>query len=74
MNIAKHEVMELGTYALLTYSLSDQELSVGTWHRSRDNMAGHNPYGAYLTNKNWHLNEVLYMLFQNCSYEHFSLN
>ena len=59
MSIAKDILMKKGTYAVMTYALGYRELAVGRWHRSMDNVNGHYPYGGYLTNKKWHLNEVI---------------
>ena len=28
------------------------------WYRSKEQLSGSNPYGGYLSNKKWHLNEV----------------
>ena len=29
------------------------------WYRSKEIVSGMNPYSGYVTNKKWHLNEVL---------------
>ena len=69
-NITEHDVMGAGTHAWMTGVLSPYELDMGKkhhpdgnrtngWYRSKDKVAGINPYGGYLTNKKWHLNEVL---------------
>ena len=51
----------------MTPSLSPEELRLGKnkavnsgrgWYRSKEKVAGMYPYAGYLTNKNWHLNEV----------------
>ena len=33
------------------------DTSMGRWYRSKDNVAGKNPYFGYLSNKKWPLNE-----------------
>ena len=57
-NITEHDVIEAGTHAFLGDSLTWDELEFGKWHRSKEKVAGLYPYGGYLTNKKWHLNEV----------------
>ena len=38
----------------------NKEINSGRgWHRSKEKVAGDHPYGGYLTNKKWHLNEVI---------------
>ena len=51
-----------GTHALMTASISSWELTLGKWYRSQEKVGGHYPYGGYLTNKKWHLNEVIMKL------------
>ena len=51
-----------GTHALLK-SFSDGYLRSsskmrGWYTRSKEKLRGHNPFGGYLSNKKWHLNEV----------------
>ena len=57
-NISKHHVIDAGTHAQMTSLLLPFEQKMGRWHRSKENVAGNFPYGGYLTNKKWHLNEV----------------
>ena len=59
-NISKHDVIGNGTNALMTSALYSSDLAMGKWYRSKEKVAGKYPYGGYLTNKKWHLNEVLY--------------
>ena len=59
-NISEHDVIGAGTHALMGEYLTSWELSLGRWHRSKDKLAGKYPYSGYLTNKKWHLNEVIY--------------
>ena len=58
-NIIKHDVIGAGTHAQMVGSLSSYELAMGKWYRSKEKVSGHYPYSGYLTNKKWHLNEVL---------------
>ena len=64
---AEYHVIGAGTHGLMTPSLSPQELKLGKnkavnsgrgWYRSKEKVAGMFPFGGYLTNKKWHLNEV----------------
>ena len=58
INMSRHDVIGAGTHAYMAGSLLPHHLAMGRWYRSKENLAGHNPYGGYLTNKKWHLNEV----------------
>ena len=66
-NITAHDVMGAGTHAQLNYFVESYELELGEeyhpkgrgWYRSKEKVSGSNPYAGYLTNKKWHLNEVL---------------
>ena len=67
-NITKHDVIGAGTHAQMASSLYPDELSLGEnedinsgrgWYRSKEKVAGINPYTGYLTNKKWHMNEVI---------------
>ena len=58
INITKHDVMGAGTHAMMAGSMPPYYLAMGKWHRSKDKLAGNNPYSGYLTNKKWYLNEV----------------
>ena len=57
-NISRDDVIGAGTHAQLAGGLTLTELDLGRWYRSREKVAGMNPYGGYLTNKKWNLNEV----------------
>ena len=50
--------MSAGTHAYVGGYLNSYYIALGRWHRSKENLAGFDPYGMYLTNKKWHLNEV----------------
>ena len=56
--ITEYDVIGNGTHAIMTPYQEQTELAMGRWHRSKERVSGHNPYGGYLTNKKWHLNEV----------------
>ena len=62
-NITKYDVMGAGTHATMRGYLVWWDLSLGKWYRSKEKVAGINPYAGYLTNKKWHLNEVLFGTF-----------
>ena len=65
--MTEHDVIGAGTHAMMTAYLDQWELAFGEnkeinsgrgWYRSKEKVAGKYPYGGYLTNKKWHLNEV----------------
>ena len=66
-NITAHDVMGAATHARMTYFVTLWDLKWGEeyhpdgtgWYRSKEIVSGRNPYAGYLTNKKWHLNEVL---------------
>jgi len=58
-DIIEHDVMGAGTHALMISYLIPSELAMGRWYRSKEKIASNHPYAGYLTNKKWHLNEVL---------------
>ena len=37
------------------------DTSMGRWYRSKETIAGKNPYFGYLSNKRWPLNEAITM-------------
>ena len=57
-NITLHDAIGAGTHAQMVGSIYGLSLSMGRWYRSKEKVAGKYPYGGYLTNKKWHLNEV----------------
>ena len=67
-NISLHDVIGAGTHAQIAGSLVPNELDMGKWYRSKEKLEGHYPYGGYLTNKKWHLNEVI--SFKQCLINH----
>ena len=59
-NMTEHDVIGAGTHAWMGGDLSNPwALSLGRWYRSKEKVSGIFPYGGYLTNKKWHLNEVI---------------
>ena len=66
--MTEHDVIGAGTHAYMGSYIGPWELSLGEneeinsgrgWYRSKEKVAGRFPYGGYLTNKKWHLNEVI---------------
>ena len=57
-NIIDYHVNGTGTHAFMGGHLHPYYLARARWHRSKEKLAGKYPYGGYLTNKKWHLNEV----------------
>ena len=66
--MTEHDVIGAGTHAQMTSSLDRLELAYGEkeeinsgrgWYRSKEKVTGRCPYAGYLTNKKWHLNEVM---------------
>ena len=69
--MTEHDVIGAGTHAVMVALLGHYVLSLGEnkeinsgrgWYRSKERLAGKYPYGGYLTNKKWHLNEVIMKL------------
>ena len=58
-NTTKHDLIGAGTHAIMTGHLAPHLLAMGRWYRSKEKVAGVNPSVGYLTNKKWHLNEVM---------------
>ena len=57
--IAERDIIGAGTHALMRARVTKFQLSLGKWYRSKEKLAGKFPYGGFLTNKKWHLNEVI---------------
>ena len=51
-------IMTDGTHALMTSYLTPKYLGMGRWWRSKDTFKSISPYGGYVSNKKWCLNEV----------------
>ena len=56
-NLSRYDVFK-GTHAQVGTMLAKYELKMGKWHKSKEAVTGTNPYGGFLSNKKWHLNEV----------------
>ena len=57
-NLSTQGILDAGTHARMEGYLVPYYLIMGRWYRSKEKVAGVNPYGGYLTNKKWHLKEV----------------
>ena len=53
----KHGIIGNGTHTRMTYSLPPFEKSLGRWWKG-NLVIGRYPYGGYLSDKKWHLNEA----------------
>ena len=69
--MSEQDVLVAGTHAQMVSYLAPPELSIGDneeinsgrgWYRSKEKVAGIYPYAGWLTNKKWHLNEVIIKL------------
>ena len=56
-NLSRYDVFK-GTHAQVGNMLLPKELKMGKWHKSKQIITGTHPYGGFLSNKKWHLNEV----------------
>ena len=56
---AEQNVIGNGTHAKMAFKVYPLELQYGTWHRSQERVSGNNPFGGYVSNKKWYLNEVV---------------
>ena len=50
-------VVKSGSSVLQVGRLHSSRLDWGKWHRSKDTMAGDNPFGSFMLNKKWTLEE-----------------
>ena len=55
---SEHNVIGKGTHSQMISYITVTELAMGRWYRSKEKVSGKYPYGGYLTNKKWYLNEV----------------
>ena len=69
--ITEHDLIGAGTHAQMASIITPEEMELGKnkeinsgrgWYRSKEKVAGMYPYAGYLTNKKWHLNEVMIKL------------
>ena len=56
-HLIEHGVIGNGTHAKMSYSLEPREKSLGRWWKG-NLVIGKYPYGGYLSDKKWHLNEA----------------
>ena len=58
--ISEYDVIGNGTHAQLTPYLEPYELDMGRWYRSKEKFeGGYLNYFGIMSNKKWHLNEVI---------------
>ena len=59
-NDYEYYIHEKGTHAFVySYLMPDQlKMGNGKWWRSTEHIPFLNPYGAWITRRNWYLNEV----------------
>ena len=57
-DIARDDIIDQGTHAMLHYALSKEVKKFGKYWRSRETVSGEYPFGSWLTNKRWYFNEV----------------
>ena len=55
--LIEHGIIENGTHASMYYGLDSWKKSLGRWWRG-NLVLGNFPYGGYLSDKKWHLNEA----------------
>ena len=63
IKMSEYDVIGNGTHAQLSSSLSllfyfQEKLAKVRWYRSKEKFS-HEPYGRFLSNKKWHLKEVI---------------
>ena len=56
-HLAEHGIIGNGTHAIMIYGLGPMEKSFGRWWKG-NLVLGNFPYGGYLSDKKWHLNEA----------------
>lgn len=59
--IAETEVHDAGTHAMMSYVLFPNlknQTRYGKWWRSKEKVSGESPFGSWLANKKWHMNDV----------------
>ena len=56
-----HDTAENGSSVVVTSYLMRNQLARGKWHRSKNRMIGQHPYGSFLMNKKWTLEEEFSM-------------
>ena len=51
------EIITYGSSVIEIGFLLDSELAYGKWYRSKDRKGGYHPFGSYMLNKKWTLEE-----------------
>ena len=53
----KERIIRDGSSVVEAGMLLDQYLELGKWHRSTEKRGGYHPFGSYMMNKKWTLEE-----------------
>ena len=53
----KERILRDGSSVVEVGMLPGYYLNLGKWHRSKDKKGGYNPFGSYMMNKKWALEE-----------------
>ena len=56
-HLLEHGIIGNGTHAMMIYGLTQWEKSLGRWWKGNI-VLGKYPYGGFLSDKKWHLNEA----------------
>ena len=56
-NLIEHGIIGNGTHAIMSFTIMGKWKSLGRWWRG-NLVLGNYPYGGYLSDKKWHLNEA----------------
>ena len=56
-DLIEHGIIGNGTHAIMHFGLDPWEISLGRWWKG-NLVLGNFPYGGYLSDKSWHLNEA----------------
>ena len=61
-NDFEYYIQEKGTHANVYSYPTPDDLQLGKWWRSTENIPGLQPYGGFMVRKKWHLGEVLFAI------------
>ena len=61
-NDYEYYIHEKGTHAIVYSYIWPEQLKLGNWWRSTEQIPGINPYGGWQTRINWYLNEVIFAI------------
>ena len=56
-DLIEHGIIGNGTHAIMSFTISGKHRTLGKWWRG-NLVQGNYPYGGYLSDKKWHLNEA----------------